>query len=95
MANERKFQKDSHRFFLNVYSGSGNGDTFYIFTDGYCDQFGGEEDNKYLDDNFEKLLLKIQNQTMPEQAISIEAEINAWKGNGPQIDDMLVIGIRC
>ncbi|HLC83442.1 MAG TPA: SpoIIE family protein phosphatase, partial [Bacteroidia bacterium] len=71
------------------------GDTFYIFTDGYCDQFGGEEDNKYLDDNFEKLLLKIQNQTMPEQAVCIENEINVWKGNGPQIDDMLVIGVRC
>ncbi|MFL5765739.1 MAG: two-component regulator propeller domain-containing protein [Bacteroidia bacterium] len=71
------------------------GDTFYIFTDGYCDQFGGKDDDKYLDENFEKLLLKIQDRDMKEQAAYIEKEINDWKGDHPQIDDMLVIGIRC
>jgi ligand-binding sensor domain-containing protein/serine phosphatase RsbU (regulator of sigma subunit) len=70
-------------------------DTFYIFTDGYCDQFGGEQEDKYLDDNFEKFLLRIQDQKMADQAMSLEKEINDWRGNCPQIDDMLVIGIRC
>ena len=70
------------------------GDTFYLYTDGYCDQFGGTADDKYLDSNFEALLLKIQNQNMAEQAVTIETEIEVWRGKHPQIDDMLVIGIR-
>jgi serine phosphatase RsbU (regulator of sigma subunit) len=71
-----------------------SGDTFYILTDGYCDQFGGAEDDKYLDSNFESFLLKIQSQKMSEQAMSLEKEMNDWKGDRPQIDDMLVIGVR-
>ncbi|MBK7667841.1 MAG: SpoIIE family protein phosphatase [Sphingobacteriaceae bacterium] len=70
------------------------GDTFYLYTDGYCDQFGGAEDDKYLDSNFEALLLKIQNESMAEQAKTIEAVIESWRGKQAQIDDMLVIGIR-
>ena len=70
------------------------GDTFYLYTDGYCDQFGGENDDKYLDSNFEALLLKIQNQNMSQQVVTIEHEIEMWSGKHPQIDDMLVIGIR-
>lgn len=71
------------------------GDTFYLYTDGYCDQFGGPEDDKYLDSNFESLLLKIQSQPMAEQAKTIESEIEAWRDKHPQIDDMLVVGVRC
>lgn len=72
-----------------------DGDTFYLYTDGYCDQFGGPNEDKYLDSTFENFLVKIQNQTMSQQAITIENEIEAWRGKQPQIDDMLVIGIRC
>jgi ligand-binding sensor domain-containing protein/serine phosphatase RsbU (regulator of sigma subunit) len=70
------------------------GDTFYLYTDGYCDQFGGDRDDKYLDSNFENLLLKIQGQNMAEQSKIIETEIETWRGKTPQIDDMLVIGVR-
>ncbi len=70
------------------------GDTFYMYTDGYCDQFGGENDDKYLDSTFESLLVTIQNQNMAEQSVTIEKEIERWRGKSPQIDDMLVIGIR-
>ena len=70
------------------------GDTFYLYTDGYCDQFGGDSDDKYLDSNFESLLVKIQDQSMSEQSKTIETEIETWRGKNPQIDDMLVIGIR-
>lgn len=71
------------------------GDTFYLYTDGYCDQFGGEEDEKFLDSNFETMLIKIQDQNMQSQAATIEREMEKWRGKNPQIDDMLVIGIRC
>ncbi len=70
------------------------GDTFYLYTDGYCDQFGGEHDDKYLDSNFEALLVRIQTQSMSAQSQIIENEIETWRGKTPQIDDMLVIGIR-
>ncbi len=83
---ELKFEKESIQLQAK--------DTFYIFTDGYCDQFGGAEDEKYLDSNFENFLLKIQGQKMPEQLISLDNEMTAWKGQHQQIDDMLVIGVR-
>lgn len=70
------------------------GDTFYLYTDGYCDQFGGPDDEKFLDSNFESMLVKIQNQNMLAQGITIEREMEKWRGRHTQIDDMLVIGIR-
>ncbi len=83
---ETRFEKESVQL--------SPGDTFYIFTDGYCDQFGGNEDDKYLECNFQNLLLKIREQKMSEQLVSIEAELESWKGNRGQLDDILVIGIR-
>ncbi|MGZ4037243.1 MAG: PP2C family protein-serine/threonine phosphatase, partial [Bacteroidia bacterium] len=71
------------------------GDSFYIFTDGYCDQFGGEEGDKFMDSNFEKLLLGIQHEPMKAQSLHIESTIEKWRGRHPQIDDMLVIGMKC
>lgn len=70
------------------------GDTFYLYTDGYCDQFGGAEGDKFFDVNFEKLLVAIKDKAMSEQSALLEAEIEKWRGTHPQIDDMLVIGIR-
>ena len=69
-------------------------DTIYIFTDGYCDQFGGEKDEKFSADRFSKLLLGIQKQTMPEQEKILDETIENWKGDKTQVDDILVIGIR-
>ena len=70
------------------------GDTFYIFTDGYCDQFGGKDDDKFLESNFEKLLLEIKDKEMTEQSSILETTIDKWKGKTPQLDDILVIGLR-
>jgi len=70
------------------------GDTFYLYTDGYCDQFGQEEDEKFMNNRLEKLLARIQDRSMPQQAAILASEIETWRGAHPQIDDMLVIGIR-
>jgi len=83
---EIKFEKETLELLPN--------DSFYIFTDGYCDQFGGVDDDKFLDSNFEKLLLRIQSQKMNEQVKTLETEIEDWKGNRQQLDDILVIGIK-
>ncbi|PCH91174.1 MAG: hypothetical protein COB85_09405, partial [Bacteroidetes bacterium] len=70
------------------------GDTFYLFTDGYCDQFGGEKGNKFMREKFKNLLLDIQSKKMSEQEEIIGKTIEEWRGDNPQVDDMLVIGIK-
>lgn len=70
------------------------GDTFYIFTDGYADQFGGEKGKKFTTKKFKKLLLEIQNKSMQEQEQYLNDIIVNWSLNTEQVDDILVIGIR-
>lgn len=68
--------------------------TFYIFSDGYADQFGGDEGKKYSSRRFRELLLSIQDQPMDTQREILEVNIQAWKGEEEQTDDILVIGFR-
>ncbi len=70
------------------------GDCFYIFSDGYVDQFGGKDNKKFKTSKFQKLLILINNQTMHEQEKSIGKAFKDWKGNNEQVDDVLIIGIR-
>ncbi|HEY6160518.1 MAG TPA: two-component regulator propeller domain-containing protein, partial [Bacteroidia bacterium] len=72
----------------------GKGDRFYIYTDGYCDQFGGTEDDKFMENAFEKLLHSLRNTPMKEQVAILEKTISDWKGALPQLDDILVIGVE-
>ncbi len=68
-------------------------DAFYIFSDGYVDQFGGEKGKKFKAKAFRSLLLSIQNKTMEEQKQIINSNFENWKGNLEQIDDVCVIGV--
>jgi len=70
------------------------GDTVYIFSDGYPDQFGGPKNKKFMMKNFKKLLLSIQDKTMNEQKTILEDTMKEWKGDTEQIDDILVMGVR-
>jgi serine phosphatase RsbU (regulator of sigma subunit) len=70
------------------------GDTLYIFTDGYADQFGGQNGKKLKYKQFNELLLSIQNMSMLEQELFILKKFNDWKGRHEQVDDVCVIGIR-
>ena len=70
------------------------GDTIYMFSDGYVDQFGGENDTKFNRKNFKDLLLKISDCPMEEQSKIIEKTHLDWKGDQDQTDDILVLGIR-
>lgn len=70
------------------------GDTLYMFSDGYADQFGGPDNRKFMYKKFRELLLSIQDKTMDEQKIILEERFANWKGDEEQIDDVLVIGIR-
>ncbi|MDX2190683.1 MAG: 7TM diverse intracellular signaling domain-containing protein [Bacteroidota bacterium] len=70
-------------------------DQFYIFSDGFAGQFGGEGGaNKFLYNHFRELLVKVS--TMPEdkRLMAIETTFNQWKGNTEQTDDIMVIGFE-
>ena len=78
----------NHEIKLNI------GDTFYIFSDGYVDQKGGKDNNRFSSTRFKKLLLDINDQAMYEQKEVLENVLKEWMGNHPQRDDILVIGAR-
>jgi len=70
------------------------GDCLYAFSDGYADQFGGPDNEKFYYHPFRELLTGISQQSMEEQEGKLEKVISEWKGHKAQIDDMLVIGVR-
>jgi len=70
------------------------GDTIYIFSDGFIDQFGGEEGKKFKIQPFRDLLLNIQEHNMYDQKTIMYKAFEDWKGTLEQIDDVCVIGIR-
>ena len=71
-----------------------SGDTVYIFSDGYADQFGGRNGKKFKYKPMKELLLKIKNQSMEEQNNLLDKAITDWQGDLEQVDDILVIGVR-
>jgi serine phosphatase RsbU (regulator of sigma subunit)/Tfp pilus assembly protein PilF len=71
-----------------------SGDRFYLFTDGFGDQFGGPEGKKYKKQRLINYLESIQNQGLESQLQSIEKEFYSWMGNQEQVDDVLVIGVE-
>jgi serine phosphatase RsbU (regulator of sigma subunit) len=70
------------------------GISYYLFSDGYIDQFGGEHGRKFMKKNFKKMILDIQDLPMPRQKEMLEQKLRDWMGQTPQIDDILVMGIR-
>ncbi len=70
------------------------GDTIYIFSDGYADQFGGEKGKKLKTANFKQLLLSVQTETMDKQKELIDKAFESWKGEIEQLDDVCIIGVR-
>ena len=70
------------------------GDTIYIFSDGFIDQFGGPRGSKYMKHNLKKLLSEIHHKPMTEQRNILENEFEKWKGAGNQIDDVTIIGVK-
>jgi serine phosphatase RsbU (regulator of sigma subunit) len=85
---------NSNKPFKNIDIELLTGDTIYISTDGYVDQFGGTEGKKYMSKNFKEKLISIQEKTMVEQKNILEDEIMEWKGKNEQVDDILIIGVR-
>ncbi len=70
------------------------GDSLYIFSDGYADQFGGPKGKKFRYGAFKRLLVDIADKPMAEQKAELERKFEEWKGEREQVDDVLVMGVR-
>lgn len=70
------------------------GDSVYIFTDGYADQFGGPNGKKFKYHQLVELMQNIGALSVKDQHLKLEKEFADWKGNLEQVDDVCVIGIK-
>jgi serine phosphatase RsbU (regulator of sigma subunit) len=71
------------------------GDTVYMHSDGFADQFGGPQGKKLMTKRFKDILVNIQKFSMHQQANQLGMEIDEWMGSDyEQVDDILVIGVR-
>ena len=70
------------------------GDTVYIFSDGYADQFGGPRGKKFMAGRFRDLLLKVSKKPIAQQKEELYTMLENWRGSHEQVDDILVIGFQ-
>ena len=70
------------------------GDSIYIFSDGYADQFGGPRGKKFMAGNFRQLLSDVSKLPIERQKTMLNQTIEEWRGNLEQVDDILIIGVR-
>ena len=83
-----------HVDFENVEVSLLPGDCLYMYSDGYGDQFGGQENKKFKDVRMLKMFCEISHLPMKEQHAIVEKTFEEWKGENEQIDDVLIIGIK-
>ena len=70
------------------------GDSIYLFSDGFQDQFGGEKGRKYLKGRFKKFILSVKDKDMQSQKALFKNEFKSWKGTLEQVDDVCIMGVR-
>ena len=70
------------------------GDRYYMFSDGYADQFGGPNNKKFLIKNLQRLLIEIAQLDFQTQYQKLSESQKSWKGSNEQTDDVLVIGFK-
>jgi transcriptional regulator with GAF, ATPase, and Fis domain/tetratricopeptide (TPR) repeat protein len=69
-------------------------DIVYLLTDGYVDQFGGDNGKKFKFKSFKELVVSISDKPMKEQKQIIDETFEQWRGSLEQIDDVCVIGVK-
>jgi tetratricopeptide (TPR) repeat protein len=70
------------------------GDIFFLFTDGFADQFGGEKGKKFKYQQLKDLLVSINNIMLNKQEALLSKAFDDWKGKLEQVDDVCIIGIK-
>jgi serine phosphatase RsbU (regulator of sigma subunit) len=69
-------------------------DMFYLFSDGYVDQFGGRENKKFMYRRLRYLLLNIYKFDVRDQKSILDENLRTWMGSNNQVDDMMIIGFK-
>jgi ligand-binding sensor domain-containing protein/serine phosphatase RsbU (regulator of sigma subunit) len=85
---------DTYKAFTSTSIELNTGDLFYMFTDGYKDQFGGEMDKKFMSKRLYNTLLKNHQLSMEQQKTKLEKRLEDWMGENEQTDDITVMGIK-
>lgn len=70
------------------------GDSVYIFSDGYADQFGGPKNKKFMYKQLREVIMSVQDKPIKEQGEILERTLTEWQGDEDQIDDILVMGVQ-
>ncbi|MES2590245.1 MAG: tetratricopeptide repeat protein [Bacteroidota bacterium] len=87
-------QSETERKFIKHSLSLEKGDSIYLFSDGFVDQFGGPEGKKYMSKRLKELLFASYNKPINDQENILSKTMTDWKGNHDQVDDILVIGIN-
>jgi serine phosphatase RsbU (regulator of sigma subunit) len=80
--------------FTNTVINTQQGDSFYLFSDGFADQFGEITDKKFKYNQFMQILLSVKSLSMASQKEYLEYSFKEWKGKSQQNDDVLVFGFQ-
>ncbi len=88
--DEVKFKKT----IINLSPKKFKSSTFYLFSDGFQDQFGGIKGKKFMVKRFRQLLFELHNKPMDKQKQLLEETLNEWMNGHSQVDDILVMGVR-
>lgn len=70
------------------------GDSFYIFSDGFADQFGGPVQKKFMSMQLKEKLVAMSDQPMLKQGEKLNEIFEGWRGDSPQVDDVTLVGVR-
>jgi serine phosphatase RsbU (regulator of sigma subunit) len=70
------------------------GDSFYLFTDGFADQFGGPSGKKFKYSKLKEKFIEVSHHSLNEQKQLLDKVFEEWKGVYEQLDDVCVIGLR-
>jgi|GEM_PF-1318175 len=87
-------QLEEERLFQNHSIQLKPGDAFYMYTDGFVDQFGGPEEKRFSTKRFRDLILRTQNESMSTQRAMLNMEWKDWKEDREQLDDVTVFGYK-
>ena len=84
--------EEKHTIFTNHEIDAQEGEKYFLFTDGFADQFGGPKGKKFKVKQLEELLLRTHHMPFEEQNFTLSKTFVDWKGNLEQIDDVTIIG---
>lgn len=71
-----------------------SGDTLFLATDGFVDQFGGPRGKKFMRRRFRDLLVETASLPVSEHEAHLRAKFEDWRGDEEQVDDVLVVSMR-